>query len=254
MIELVLHWIKTHSPSGVLNWENGKPYPEVSGYLIPTLLKYGEDKLARQYADWLLTIQHADGSFDGIDGIPRIFDTGACIEGLYAIGEIEAADKGKKWLQSQYLISGALPISPGDNHTHIYTARVSGIIDSKEGKEYWQFDGSWDERWIDRSGRQRVHYIAYGLEGLHILGIDISKPLEASQGVISLGTMPFYVSRDWTDAGGADYSATCQMAILYKHYGMKYKHLVEAVERYIFEQQSPVLSWCGKFYLDVKHD
>ena len=141
MIENVLKWIKNHSPSGVLNWEGGEPYPEVTGYLIPTLLKYGENKLARQYADWLLSIQNGNGSFSDINGIPRTFDTAACYEGLMALGEVEAADRAKKWLQGLYLDCGALPITEVDNHTHIYTARASGLINSRYGRQYWSFVG-----------------------------------------------------------------------------------------------------------------
>ena len=251
MIDLVLNWIKSHSPSGVLDWDGGNPYPEVTGYLIPTLLKYGEGKLARQYADWLLSIQNGDGSFNDQKGQARIFDTAAIMEGLFAIGETEAASKAKKWLQSQYLKSGELPIIPGDKHTHIYTARASGLINSRYGRSYWSFDGTWDKRW---GSPQRTHYIAYGLEGLSMLSVDILEPLEASQKVLNGNLMPYWVKSNWENGGGMDICATCQFAILYKQNGLKYQHMVEAVENYIKQKQSPVLSWTAKFYLDVKHE
>ena len=47
-------------------------YPETSGYLIPTLIKYGERyndpnviMIAKNISDWLLSIQNKDGSFFG---------------------------------------------------------------------------------------------------------------------------------------------------------------------------------------------
>jgi hypothetical protein len=258
MIERVLNWIKTHSPSGVLNWENGQAYPEVTGYLIPTLLKYGEDKLARQYADWLLSIQNADGSFNDINGLARTFDTAAIMEGLYAIGETEAADRAKKWLQGLYMDCGALPIIEGDDHTHIYTARASGLINSRYGRSYWSFEGDWDERWGEN---QRTHYIAYGLEGLALLGVDITDALIASQNALQAFLMPYRVTR-WQYSGGTDISATCQMAILYKQFGLEYQGMIEAVEKLIMPSGGLPLSkdslvcasWTAKFYLDVKHE
>ena len=107
-VDLVLGWLRAHSPSGVLNWHDGDVYPEVTGYLIPTLLKYGEQDLALQYAEYLVSIQNDNGSFESIkDGVERIFDTAACYEGLLAIGKTEAASKAKAWLQSQYLNDGS---------------------------------------------------------------------------------------------------------------------------------------------------
>jgi len=258
MIEKVLGWIKKHSPSGVLNWHNGQLYPEVSGYLIPTLLKYSEEDLARQYADYLLSVQHEDGSFDGVDGKVRIFDTSACYEGLDAIGESEAADRTKEWLQAQYLNNGALPIEPGGDLTHVYTIRASGLINSRLGKKYWQFEGDWDTRW---ESKQRAHYLAYGLEGLDTLGVDIGEPLQASQAVIRNGLMPYWVREDWKEPQGTDISATCQMSVLYNKYGLDSKPMIAAVERLIRSEGGvpqtkddnwPV-SWAAKYYLDAKY-
>ena len=52
----VLSWIKknTIKNRGVaISSEQPVPYPEVTGYLIPTLYRMGEKDLARQYARWL---------------------------------------------------------------------------------------------------------------------------------------------------------------------------------------------------------
>lgn len=62
------------------------PYPEVTGYCIPSLLDWGEADLAMQYAYWLASIQNPDGSFPGPnDNTPFAFDTGQVIRGLAAI-------------------------------------------------------------------------------------------------------------------------------------------------------------------------
>ncbi len=65
---------------------NRKPYPEVTGYFIPTLLAIGEIAMAEKFALWLVSVQNADGSFSLED--PRhkyVFDTGQVIRGWVAI-------------------------------------------------------------------------------------------------------------------------------------------------------------------------
>ena len=260
MNELVLGWIKNHSPSGVLNWHDGQVYNEVTGYLIPTMLKWGEIDLALQYREYLLESQNPDGTWNGIDGKVRVFDTAACYEGLLAIGETEVAENVKNYLQTLYLDNGALPIEPGGDLTHIYTARASGLINSRLGRDYWQFDGGWDMRW---GSKQRTHYIAYGLEGLEMLGVDISEPLQAS--IDALGKdnlMPYWIEEDWSKPQGTDVTATCQMAMLYARNGMDAESLIKAVEKLIRDDGGvpqtkddmwPV-SWAAKFYLDAKHE
>jgi uncharacterized protein YyaL (SSP411 family) len=72
-----------------------KEYPETTGYLIPTLLDLSVKKNIYPYknillaADWLMSIQNADGSFKGgtIDSNDEssIFDTGQIIKGFYSL-------------------------------------------------------------------------------------------------------------------------------------------------------------------------
>lgn len=83
-----IQWLHAHSSNGGVNVShtNAIPYPEVTGYLIPTLLQWGEPRLAMSYARWLLSTQSADGSFSGPGmSTPFAFDTGQIIRGLAAI-------------------------------------------------------------------------------------------------------------------------------------------------------------------------
>lgn len=65
------------------------PYPEVTGYYIPTLLRWGYRDLAVQYAKWLCNIQKEDGSwYDANDNSPYVFDTAQILKGLIAIRDI----------------------------------------------------------------------------------------------------------------------------------------------------------------------
>jgi malonyl-CoA O-methyltransferase len=65
--------------------KNRREYPEVTGYLIPTLLEWGEHDLAKQYALWLCTVQNDDGSWNDPYGTPYTFDTGQAVKGLRAM-------------------------------------------------------------------------------------------------------------------------------------------------------------------------
>jgi hypothetical protein len=60
----------------LLGWE--KPYPEMSGYIIPSLFEYADrfddDEVrerAIEMAEWTLSTQHETGSFPGGDGRNR---------------------------------------------------------------------------------------------------------------------------------------------------------------------------------------
>ncbi len=90
-------------------------YPETTGYLIPTLYEHavfsaddGWRKLATGAADWLLSIQAAEGGWQGLQvdqkAELRVFNTGMILDGLVAAYRVEqdaryldAAIKGMKW-------------------------------------------------------------------------------------------------------------------------------------------------------------
>jgi hypothetical protein len=89
------------------------PYPETSGYIVPTFLRlaaqrnasYGER--ARRIVDWLLRIQNDDGSYANPRFGPKgiVFDTGQVLFGLVCgwreRGEpavLAAARKAARWL------------------------------------------------------------------------------------------------------------------------------------------------------------
>lgn len=82
-----LDWLDQYTVEGMVAISNKKlrPYPEVTGYLIPTLLEFGEHNLAKKYAISLVKAQNPDGSWSGPDGIPYIFDTAQALRGLIEI-------------------------------------------------------------------------------------------------------------------------------------------------------------------------
>src|SRR3990172_9382942 len=127
-MNLAINWIKDnlHPDGGVRCWTGGKAYPEVTGYLIPTLIQYDEFSIAQQFAEWLSDIQNEDGSFNGLDGIPRTFDTAACLEGLKAISRVGECAKAWHWLESMHE-DGVFWTSPTRAERNDYTIRVNGI-------------------------------------------------------------------------------------------------------------------------------
>jgi hypothetical protein len=97
------------------------PYPETTGYLIPTLLNYARfaDRpelvpIALRQADWILTLQMPDGSLPGghiahgkASRGPSVFNTGQMILGLVAAFDesgdakyLDAAARAAAWLAS----------------------------------------------------------------------------------------------------------------------------------------------------------
>jgi malonyl-CoA O-methyltransferase len=122
MLDHAVRWIVKHSIPNqgvVVTSRRRHSYPEVTGYMIPTLLSVGKRELARQYAAWLTSIQHADGSFGGgTDGRSYAFDTGQVIRGWAALldrmpGLETPLRRACDWLiDSADASTGRLPVPP----------------------------------------------------------------------------------------------------------------------------------------------
>lgn len=104
----------------------GHPYPETTGYIVPTLLRgadyLGDDRyqaIAWEMTEWLLSLQHDEGWFPGgtlkpnCEHRPSIFNTGQILFGLAASYTHEndtrvrvAAERGVKWLCGQQEVDG----------------------------------------------------------------------------------------------------------------------------------------------------
>jgi malonyl-CoA O-methyltransferase len=82
-----LAWIDRHSvpQAGIAQTDRRpQPYPEVTGYLIPTLIQMGERERALSYACWLTRVQSPEGWIPGPDGRAYTFDTGQALKGFLA--------------------------------------------------------------------------------------------------------------------------------------------------------------------------
>lgn len=180
-------------------------YPETTGYIIPTMFELGLiigkrfKQSAIRAADWLVSIQHEDGSYQGdlIGGnrSPVVFNTGQIIFGLNAAYKVT---KGKKYAESirkilDWLIrvqddDGAwrkFLTKKGTGEFHIYKTRVAwGILEGAKmlnQKKYYRsavanldFSAKFQKQngWFDKTdlhdetcGQPLLHFLAYTIEG-----------------------------------------------------------------------------------------
>ena len=103
----------------IVSTDNPKAYPEVTGYYIPTLLRWGQDDKAISFAKWLVNIQKKDGSWrDCEDKDPYVFDSAQILKGLLAIRDKLDVDeniiKGCEWILSNMQDDGRL-VTPSRN-------------------------------------------------------------------------------------------------------------------------------------------
>lgn len=203
--------VRTSSPLGWL-----APYPETTGYIIPTMLRFGtltgdEDCLsrARRMVDWELAIQLPDGGTQGgIIGATPIasstFVTGQVLFGFSAAYEYfgeesirTGAIRGAEFLLSCLDDSGRFV----KGHSHFcesgakaYEVRT-GLALAEAGEvlsdprfpaaasrmadyalSVQQSNGWFAENDLDYHDRPLTHTIGYTLEGLHGLGTRLSRP------------------------------------------------------------------------------
>ncbi len=115
MMERALEWLKNNIISGkgiVISTNQRVPYPEVSGYVIPTLIRSGEKKIAYDIGRWLVSVQFPDGSIPGSDGKSSFaFDTGQVLRGWVALLEYYPEFEGAVRKACNWLISTADPVT-----------------------------------------------------------------------------------------------------------------------------------------------
>lgn len=180
-------------------------YPETTGYIVPTLLDVArrrDDEVMRRGAermlDWLVSIQFADGSFQGgnIDAqpcLPTVFNTGQILFGLVA-GVAEFGDRyaapmraAASWLVANQDEDGAWRkfrspfTSPGPKayETHVAWALLEadkvtpglGYAEAAIRNIHWAISQQLDNGWFDNCGlgapeTPLTHTIGYALRGI----------------------------------------------------------------------------------------
>lgn len=178
------------------------PYPETTGYIIPTFIKYSEFtkdaqflNRAIQMADWELKIQLDNGAVRGGMGIseyPIVFNTGQVILGWVSIYEktniqkyLSAAIKAADWLLSVQDEDGCWRKFTYMNIVHSYNSRVAWSLLKVYEHSYneiyknsalknikWALSRVEENGWIQNMSffsddQPFTHTIAYTLRGLH---------------------------------------------------------------------------------------
>ena len=177
------------------------PYPETTGYTIPTWLTYAARSGDRNWAtraaragDWEIDIQLPGGGVRGGQGInddPVVFNTGQVILGWCALhrhsGEVtylQAAARAADWLLSVQDADGAWRRHTYESTAHAYHSRVAWalleVAEATGDRRYataaarnidWVAGGARRRGWLDamafRPGEAAfTHTIAYTYRGL----------------------------------------------------------------------------------------
>ncbi len=203
----------------LLGWE--APYPETTGYVVPTLYAYADrdpdgdafDR-ATAMAEWLLSVQRADGSFPegtGETGAPNVFNTGQAVFGLVEAhrrtGEKAYADAVRSacdWLVVVQDDDGVWRQHDYENAVHSYATRVAWALlegasilddrattyrDAARRNLDWALENRRANGWFDRAAfvdgdDPDLHTIAYTIRGLLEGGIrlDDRELIDAAKG------------------------------------------------------------------------
>jgi len=261
------------------------PYPEVTGYTIPTLYEWGEKELARDLTLWLLKEQNEDGSFSAPDGTPYTFDTGQAVRGflaaLYDLPRVEKAlTRACDWILAQVRQDGRLacPSTANskwpdhDDRIHLYVLPLlveAGLRLNKP--EYIAASHRVLRYYKHRQGllefNMLSHFHAYVMEALVDLGeIDLARA--GMEPIATLqrkdGSVPAYNNVSWVCPTGV-----AQYAVVWYKLGMRERadkalRYLEKIQRrnggfrgshgkgakYFPKEE---ISWAVKFFLDAHY-
>jgi len=122
----------------------GKPYPETTGYIIPTLLDFSHrenyrpaKETANDFGEWLLSIQSDEGYWNGglyppQEKSPSVFNTGQILFGIIRMYKETGDDrwkksavKGARWLADHVDESGLWEIGHYTDFNPTYYTRVA---------------------------------------------------------------------------------------------------------------------------------
>ena len=252
----VLSWLATaqvEGGGGIAAWHNEKgwaaPFPETTGYLIPTLIKWGRMDAAVLAGDWLLTQQLPSGAFPHMGSIGAIFDTAAAIEGLRVLYGLtldlrydRAFTRAMQWIHARPVFEWDYPI---------YQHRAASIVE-KDSSFMWE-------------NRERSHYLAYVLEGAHRFQVSDRDFDLMMDGFIlpSDGLLHFEYDPGWIPVGKKrDICATLQIAnlIWLRNKNIGALNLLDTASKYVAadggvpldpSQPNKHYSWSAKFLLDA---
>jgi len=283
--ERAMDWFKQHMVADqgiIVHTKQPVPYPEVTGYYIPTLYQWGEKELARTFTRWLLSIQLPDGAFPAPDGVPYTFDTAQIMRGFcVALNDMDSIEaplrKACDWMLTQIEPDGRLGTPSTELWTgiandliHTYAlpplAQAGKLLGVKEYEEAAAFVLTYYKKQEALVPFNRLsHFHAYAMEALCELG-----ELElASRGMADVercqrrdGSIPAYPDVEWVCSTGM-----AQYAIVW--YMLGKKQPADLAMRYLEKIQNrsggfygsygkgakyvagAEISWAVKYFLDA---
>lgn len=267
--ERAMDWFKNHMVEGqgiIVHTKQPVPYPEVTGYFIPTLYQWGEDELARTCCRWLISIQLPDGAFPAPDGTPYTFDTAQIMRGLCAaLGDVEDAEsslrKACEWILTQVNSSGKLKTPSTEQWTdiandliHTYAlpplAEAGRRLGVKEYEEAARFVLDYYKRQDDLVPFNRLsHFHAYAMEALCEMDeLDLARRGMADVARCQRwnGSVPAYPNVKWICSTGI-----AQYAIVWYRLG-EIKRADRAI-RYLEKIQNPSGGFNGSYGPGAKY-
>ncbi len=282
-IRAIDKWINKYSTErGIfLSNEQQREYPEVTGYWLETLLKWGYYDKAGSWYTWLISLQHKDGGWPDptLSSKSYFFDSGQIARGL-----------------THYAKHEGLREPPAIRHFLTYfdqTKEVSLIPTSSERANVnwhltnlqvaWIVHKNWPQHlsipWLTRKlkpyfskwqvGHQTSHFDIYILEAMYELGIFPEKFKTYLRYFDRVVKKYGFVTCDRGNHA-ACYTATAQLAILYTKMGrhqeshtLMFKLLEELDPKkgnwpgsakggnYLVDDQ---ISWGLKYFLDTLYE
>jgi malonyl-CoA O-methyltransferase len=226
-----MQWLKANMIAGqgiIVHTRQRVPYPEVTGYLVPTLYDWGEEDLARSCVAWLVAMQLDDGAFPAADGVPYTFDTAQVMRGLCAA--LEHGERVERplrracdWMLTQIDSRGRM----GTPSTELWGDIASDLIHTYAIYPLLRAGQLLDERkYVDAAGfvlafyktqeslvpfNRLSHFHAYAMEALRELG----ETSLAARGMADVevrqrsdGAIPAYPDVEWVCSTGMAQYAT----------------------------------------------
>ena len=221
-----MDWFKAHTVPGqgiIVHTKQPVPYPEVTGYWIPTLYQWGEPDLARTCTRWLMSIQLPSGAFPAPDGVPYTFDTAQIMRGLCAaLNDVEGAEaslrKACDWMLTQVDAGTGRLKTPSTElwsdiasdliHTYALPplAQAGKLLCVKEYEDAARFVLAYYKQQEGLVPFNRLsHFHAYAMEALTEMGemdlarqgmADVARVLRAD------GSIPAYPDVEWVCSTG----------------------------------------------------
>jgi hypothetical protein len=293
-VERAVDWIKRHHLRGegiAVSSQECVPYPEVSGYLIPSLLEAGEQDLTLDLGRWLISVQRHDGGFAGPSTEREgdesyLFDTGQVLRGFVALVDLMPEVRQPLIRAADFLVHGGEEdglVAPrrdskwgeryGDHIStavHLYALPPLAEAARRFGRQdYSDAVTRTLDAYLCRPGllefRFLTHFYGYVLDAL----IDLGRSDLAREGLLPIlraqapdGSIPGVPGAHWTCSPGA-----LQMAIV--GYRLGFNGFADGALRFVERLQMPSggflgsygpgaayahdseLSWASKYFLDA---